>query len=89
MYGLVILNWKNGHGETKIEKIDLSERKDLLPAFMKSTGLFFLPSGNCLMPEPTVDNYLSFLSAGRVWEISGQIDFAFAAEACIALLEGK
>ena len=44
--GLVLLNWKRNDDPLGIEKVNLAERRDLLPAFMKSVGLFFLRQYN-------------------------------------------
>jgi HprK-related kinase B len=52
MQRLVLLNWKRNADPLEIEKVNLTERRDLLPAFIKSVGPFFLPQGNCVMPEP-------------------------------------
>jgi len=71
------------NADTNIQQVDLKERRDLLPAFMKSTGLFFTPYDKCLMPEPTEENYIAHLSLCKVWEITGGIDFEKAAKACI------
>lgn len=87
MQGLVILNWQRGEGDIIAREIYPSERQDLLPAFMKSVGLFFLPDEECLMPEPTVKNYADYLSLCRVMEISGHTDFEKAADACISFLK--
>ena len=87
MHALVILNWKNGQGETIVKEVNPAERKDLLPAFMKSTGLFFLQSNECNMPEPVIENYIDHLALCKVIEISGGIDFKKASEACISQLE--
>jgi HprK-related kinase B len=88
MHGLVILNWKkDGSGDISVRQVNLSERKDLLPAFMKSAGLFFLPHNGCEMPAPTPENYIEFLSGCSVLEITGRADFEKAANACISFLE--
>lgn len=80
MHSLVILNWKKGQGETSVQKVNPMVRKDLLPAFMKSTGLFLLPHNGCAMPEPHIENYIEFLSLCNVFEITGGINFEKAAE---------
>lgn len=87
MDGLVILNWKQTDEETTVKRVDLNERRDLLPAFMKSTGLFFLPDRHCRMPEPTEDNYIDFLSGSRVIEFSGGVNFDKAIAGCLAFLD--
>jgi len=86
MRGLVILNWQRGKGGIIVREINPSERQDLLPAFMKSVGLFFSPDEECDMPEPTIKNYAEYLSLSRVMEISGNTDFEAATDACISFL---
>jgi HprK-related kinase B len=85
MHALVLLNWRRSEDPLKVEKVNLAQRRDLLPAFMKSVGLFFIPSGNCRMPQPTEENYIDFLEHCSVWEFSGGIDFEKAARKCLDL----
>lgn len=87
MVALAILNWTRGGGSTTVRRVEIAARPDLLPAFMKSTGLFFLPGKDCRMPEPSPENYASALSRCAVLEFSGGIDFHMAAEACLAFLD--
>jgi HprK-related kinase B len=84
MHGLVLLNWRPGGGELAMRRIDPVERRDLLPAFMKGTGLFFLPDG---YKEPSEEDYAKALSGCTVVEMSGGAGFAAASEACMAFLE--
>lgn len=87
MAALAILNWTRGGGPMTVRRVEIAARRDLLPAFMKSTGLFFLPGEGCRMPEPTPENYASSLSRCAVLEFTGGIDFHRAADACLAFLE--
>ena len=87
MNALAILNWRPDGGATSVRKVDIAERRDLLPAFMKSTGLFFLPQAGCRMPEPSEQNYASHLHQCDVLEFSGGIDFDKAAACCLSFLE--
>ncbi|MFP4033663.1 MAG: HprK-related kinase B [Desulfococcaceae bacterium] len=87
MHALAILNWKLGAGEMTVSQVSLAERPDLLPAFMKSTGLFFLPEGQCQMPEPTEAAYTDLLARCGVLEFYGGIDFEKAARICTRFLE--
>ncbi|GBC59633.1 hypothetical protein DENIS_0572 [Desulfonema ishimotonii] len=87
MNALAILNWKHGAGPMSVREVRLSERADLLPAFMKSTGLFFTPCDGCGMPEPSAENYAQYLSLCRVLEFSGGVDFKKAAEICVTFLK--
>jgi HprK-related kinase B len=86
MDALVLLNWKRNGNPTTAEIVDLADRRDLLPAFMKNVGLFFLPPGKCAMPETVEEVYIDFLSRCRVLEIRGGTDFAEAANACLELI---
>jgi HprK-related kinase B len=86
MSGLVILNWKHNNGPFHVEEVDLRERQDLLAAFMKPTGLFFLPHESCNMPETSPESYMDFLSLCRSWEFSGSIDFDAGVDACLGML---
>ncbi|WP_373500103.1 HprK-related kinase B [Desulfococcus sp.] len=87
MVALAILNWTPNGAPTTVQKVDMATRPDLLPAFMKSTGLFFVPGQDCRMPEPSAENYASCLSRCDVLEFSGGVDFHKAAEACLAFLD--
>lgn len=89
MEGLVLLNWQRNDEPTEFSQVDLAERQDLLPAFMKSVGLFFRPSEGCAMPAPVKETYIDFLSRCRVLEISGGINFAAAAQMCLQFFSTK
>lgn len=82
---LILLNWRRDVAETRFEEIDVHARHDLLAAFMKDTGLFFRPSGANY--APTADDYAHGLKGCRVFELSGGVDFDFAADGCLRLLE--
>ena len=87
MEGLVALNWRRNAGPTEVSLVNLGERRDLLPAFKKNVGLFFLPPNGCAMPAPIEASYIDFLSRCRVLEISGGINFAAATRACVHLTD--
>jgi HprK-related kinase B len=85
MQGLVLLNWKRSDDPLEFKRVDLAERRDLLPAFMKSVGLFFRPHTDCIMPDPTEDAYIDFLSHCKVWEVYGGVDFESATRKCLEI----
>ena len=85
MDGLIILNWQRNSGSLQIRKVNPAERSHLLPAFMKATGLFYLPNTR-LQPDPTIEEYSELLSHCPVYEISGGVDFEGAADACLQFL---
>lgn len=87
MKGLVVLNWRRNAEKTVVREVSLPDRRDLLPAFMKSTGLFFLPEGAAHVIDHSPDNYVAMLSKCKVMEISGGVDFDIAAAACLHFLQ--
>jgi HprK-related kinase B len=91
MAGLVILTWKRTGEPMRTAQVDLRQRRDLLPAFMKDVGLFFESDGpGQAGAEATADDYLALLGDCPVLEISGGVDFEAAADACLAFLrQGK
>lgn len=86
MNALAILNWRRDGGPVEVASVDLEKRRDLLAAFMKSTGLFF--ENDPLMPEPDFSGpaYLDMLSGIPALEISGGVDFKGAAQALMDYL---
>ena len=84
---LILLNWKRTSDDLKIEKVDLNERRDLLPAFMKQTGLFYLPDSEGKEVKREEDDYLKFLKRIEVYELSGGVNFQKAADFCLDLLK--
>ena len=68
-----------------VREVDIRQRRDLLPAFMKSAGLFFLPEHGEEI-DHSKDAYLELLAKTRVYEISGGIDFDRACHACLGIL---
>jgi len=83
---LVILNWQRNNSRMQIRQVNPAERQDLLPAFMKATGLFFLPNGSRPHKDPSIGEYTELLSGCSIFEISGGVDFKAAADACLTFL---
>ncbi len=83
---LVLLNWTRDGGPLVIREVDLARREDLLPAFMKATGLFYLPERPDLPQDQPALRYADVLSRCTVLECSGGVDFDAAADACLRLL---
>jgi len=90
MHGLVVLNWQRGAGESSIRFVKAAERPDLLPAFMKAAGLFYLPpaskNGSGPWRDPGLEAYTALLSRCDLVEISGGVDFDRAADFCLEYL---
>lgn len=83
MHALVILNWQRMGGPMRAARVDPVERTDLLAAFMKDTGLFYLPADAVRAQGPGVDDYARMLGRADLIEISGGIDFDGAAALCL------
>lgn len=86
--GLAILNWKRGGGELTVARVDIDKRRDLLPAFMKSTGLFYDSGTDMPVPDFSEDAYVAFLKDCTVLEVTGGADFERAAEELTKFLKG-
>lgn len=92
--GLVLLNWfharetglnlyRNG-GPTRAARIDVAERRELLPALIKEPGVFYRPGAGDVSPEE--ERYIEFLRGVPVLELSGGVDFDFGRAAALELL---
>ena len=84
MHFLVLLNWQRSAGTMTTRFVDPAIRQDLMPAFMKPTGLFYIPEAGMLKDQP-MEKYIETLSRCRVIEFSGGVDFAEAADVCMSL----
>lgn len=78
----LILNWERDNAEAcLLEKINLSERRDLLQAIMKSPGPFYQYKDNSFFSDNTeLDerSYFELLKETDIYEATGNVDFAFA-----------
>ena len=75
----LVLNWQRGSDlPLQLKRVDLSDRRDLLGAIMKSPGPFYqYTDGTFFDAETPFDQqaYLDALSGVDVYEASGAIDF--------------
>lgn len=87
---VVLLNWRrDAPGSVEINEIDPAARRELLPALMKSPGIFYQPPGGGRATVASEDEYVAGLAGARVYEFAGAVDFDAAAETCARyLLEG-
>ncbi len=88
MKGLAILNWKRGGAGLQVAAVDLNARRDLLGAFMKSTGLFYDSGPEPVQPDFSEDAYVEMLSGCDVLEVTGGADFERAAAILAQYLKG-
>jgi HprK-related kinase B len=87
----MILNWKRDVREaTRIEQVDLDQRRDLLAAVMKSPGPFYEhEDGTWPRQMMKLDEtpYLAHLNGVAIFELAGRVDFDAAVEFCMARIE--
>ncbi|MCK9240961.1 HprK-related kinase B [Desulfocurvus sp.] len=87
MDGLALLNWQRGAGPMRARLVDPARRTDLLPAFMKATGLFYRPADPARPQDPPMSDYVRALSRCAVIELAGGVDFDAAADVCLEFLK--
>lgn len=79
----LILNWqRDSEDDCVIEKVDLANRRDLLAAIMKSSGPFYQYNDNHFYSDETKldeEAYFELLKNTVIYEVTGNIDFYFAA----------
>jgi HprK-related kinase B len=86
---LIILNWQPTGEFTRLSKVDLTNRRDLLPAIMKSPGPFYATDAQHFLANGTVPQanaYLTLLQHCEVYELYGKIDFDAAQRLLLDLL---
>jgi HprK-related kinase B len=86
MDALVLLNWRRGAGPMAARLVDPARRTDLLPAFMKATGLFYRPADPARPQDPPLADYVRALSRCAVIELAGGVDFEAGAGVCLEFL---
>lgn len=86
MAGLVILNWRRDGEPLVPRRVNLAERPDLMPAFMKSVGLFFEMDAAMADRDFSAAAYLALLDGCPVLELSGGVDFEAAAKVCLTFM---
>ena len=86
MAGLVILRWKRDASPMTAARVDLRQRRDLMPAFMKDVGLFYEFEDPSEPSMATQNAYLELLGDLPVLEIDGGVDFQKAAQASLEFL---
>jgi HprK-related kinase B len=83
---VLILNWqRDSAADLTVSAVDLSQRRDLLAALMKSPGPFYqYPDGHFLQDTDELDEsaYLEILKGTAVYEACGRVDFDAMARLC-------
>lgn len=79
LHAFLVLSWKRDvEDETRIEQVDLGERRELIAAIRKSPGPFWVDENGNGPSAPTMrddESYLAALSSVRVFEATGRVDF--------------
>lgn len=88
MKGLAVLNWSRGGKGLDVRPVDVNARRDLLGAFMKSTGLFYENSEGLPEPDFSEEAYVEMLAGCEVLEVTGGADFELAARLLAEYLKG-
>ncbi|MDR2605378.1 MAG: HprK-related kinase B [Desulfovibrio sp.] len=86
--GLAALNWRREGGTTRFAEVYPPDRLDLVRAFSKDSGLFFAPDASEVRPAPSLEAYAVRLAQAPMLEITGGVDFAAAAAACLEFFCG-
>ncbi len=86
LVGLVVLNWCRGVEPLRIQQVDPAERTDLMPAYIKSRGLFCWNHGDHVH-DPSAQAYLGALKDCPVFELSGGINFHQATDSLLKLIQ--
>lgn len=82
---LVILNWRRAEHPLTISPVQLDQREDLIPAFAKEPGLFYLPTHGRPSSRASDDQYRELLGTCPIVECTGAADFDAAAERLVEL----
>ena len=84
LQAFVILSWQRQSDEpVSLNKVNISQRRELLHAVMKSSGPFFQDSQGVFQSDELQldeDAYLAMLSGTDIYEVTGSIDFLQLAE---------
>ena len=86
MLALYLLNWHRDGSPTRVSEVDLRSRRELLPAFAKNLGLFFDPLLQGRTKVQSEEAYLAHLAHCRVFEVTGGVDFDYAASAALEVM---
>jgi len=88
----LVLNWRRDDDEPlTVDEVNLSQRRDLLGAIMKSPGPFYqCPDGTFLQGDGAFDEqaYLDALAGVAIYEARGRVDFDGHTPFCLEELLG-
>jgi HprK-related kinase B len=86
LQGLLILNWQRESREpVRLTAVDPAQRRDLLPAVMKSPGPFYRNAEGCFQQDEDPlreSDYLRVFRETEVFEVTGGTDFDLLTAIC-------
>ena len=87
LYRFLVLNWQHDTDkELQVNRVDLSQRSDLLSAIMKPSGPFYMDTAGVFNSDdafPEASNYLTELADVEIYEASGKVDFERLGTVCV------
>jgi len=84
--GIVMLNWSVGDGPATLRSIDINDEIALLNHFVKAPGVFTNIATSDAIHPPNVAAYAQALKGVPIYELAGGIDFEYAVQQCLHLL---
>jgi HprK-related kinase B len=87
--GLAVLNWRREGGTTRFAEVYPPCRLDLVRAFIKDSGLFYAPYKAETSSAPSPETCAARLAQAPMLEITGGVNFAAAARACLDFFCGR
>jgi HprK-related kinase B len=87
LYRFLVLNWQHDTDkELQVDRVDLSQRPDLLSAIMKPSGPFYMDTAGVFNRDdafPEAAHYLNELVNVAIYEASGKVDFERLGTVCV------
>jgi HprK-related kinase B len=87
LHKFLVLNWQHDtEEELQVNRVDLSQRPDLLSAIMKPSGPFYMDAAGVFNSDdafPEASNYLTELVNVAIYEASGKVDFEQLGTVCV------
>jgi hypothetical protein len=87
LHKFLVLNWQHDtEEELQVDRVDLSQRPDLLSAIMKPSGPFYMNAAGVFNSDdafPEASNYLTGLVNVAIYEASGRVDFEQLGSLCL------
>ena len=87
LHTFLVLNWQHDTDkELQVDRVDLSQRPDLLSAIIKPSGPFYMDTAGVFNSDdafPEASNYLTELVNVAIYEASGRVDFERLGSVCL------